>query len=85
MSLKLPKPEVSKSLIVIDREGGHVSIDHELREKSLQAKASVEELKLPKFESLKFRSKRIDVLGLDDVIWGDMDLSTCTTCHRLIW
>jgi hypothetical protein len=48
VSMKLLKVEVTKSLIAIDHEGGHKSVDRELREKVLQEKASVEELKLPK-------------------------------------
>jgi hypothetical protein len=44
-SLKLSKPEEPKSLIAINREGGHASIDKELREKM-----SVEELRFPKAE-----------------------------------
>jgi hypothetical protein len=47
MSLKLSNPEVSKSLIAIDREGGHASVDCELWGKALLEKESVEELKLP--------------------------------------
>jgi hypothetical protein len=35
VSLKLPKPEVPKSLIAIDHEGGHASVDHEIWEKVL--------------------------------------------------
>ena len=54
VSLKLSKPDVSKSLIVVDREGGHASVDRKLREKALRAKASVEELKLPKPEEPKW-------------------------------
>jgi hypothetical protein len=54
VSLKLPKPEVSKSLIVVDHEGGHVSVDRELWGKALWEKASVEELKLPKPEEPKW-------------------------------
>jgi hypothetical protein len=54
VSLKLLNPEVLKSLIVIDCGGGHASVDHELREKVLQKKVSVEELKLPKPEELKW-------------------------------
>ena len=59
MSLKLLKPEVLKSLIVIDREGGHALVDRELWEEALWAKVSVEELKLskskaPKLEELKW-------------------------------
>jgi hypothetical protein len=38
VSLKLPKAEVSKSLIVIDHEGGHASVDRELWEKALGKK-----------------------------------------------
>jgi hypothetical protein len=53
VSLKLSKPDVSKSLIVVDREGGHASVDRKLREKALRAKASVEELKLPKSKAPK--------------------------------
>jgi hypothetical protein len=48
--LKFLKAEVSKSLIAVDRAGGHVSVDRELWEKALREKASVEELKLPKLE-----------------------------------
>jgi hypothetical protein len=55
VSLKLLKLEVLKSLIVVDHEGKHASIDHELWEKALQAKASIEELKLPKSEVLKMK------------------------------
>jgi hypothetical protein len=38
VSMKLPKDKVSKSLIAIDHEGGHVSVDRELREKAVQEK-----------------------------------------------
>jgi hypothetical protein len=48
--LKLPKAEVSKPFIVIDREGGHASVDRELWEKEIHAKVSVDDLKLPKPE-----------------------------------
>ena len=48
MSLKLSKLEVSKSLIAIDCEGGHTSVDRELWEKALWEKVSIEDLKLPK-------------------------------------
>jgi hypothetical protein len=51
MSLKLPKAEVLKSLLVVDHEGGHMSVDRELWEKALQEKVSVEELKLSNFEA----------------------------------
>jgi hypothetical protein len=54
VSLKLLNPKVSKSLIVIHHEGGHKSVDCEFQEKALQAKASVEELKLPKPEESKW-------------------------------
>ena len=54
VSLKLPKPKVSKSLIAIDHEGGHTWVDSELREKALREKASVEELKLLKPEEPKW-------------------------------
>jgi hypothetical protein len=53
VSLKLSKPKVSKSLIAIDREGGHALVDHELQEKALWAKTSVEELRLTKSEASK--------------------------------
>jgi hypothetical protein len=35
VSLKLPKPEVPKSRITVDREGGHTSVDRELQGKAL--------------------------------------------------
>jgi hypothetical protein len=53
VSLKLPKSKVLKPLIVVDREGGHASVDRELWEKALQEKMSVEDLKLSKFKALK--------------------------------
>jgi hypothetical protein len=53
VSLKLPKPEVPKSLRTVDHEGRHASVDRELQGTSLQEKASVEELKLPKSDALK--------------------------------
>jgi hypothetical protein len=53
VSLKLLNPKVSKSLITVDREGGHTLVDHELGVKELWAKVSVEDLKLPKSEALK--------------------------------
>jgi hypothetical protein len=53
VSLKLLKPEVPKSLIVVDREGGHASVDRELQGKALQEKVSIEELKLLNFEASK--------------------------------
>jgi hypothetical protein len=52
--LKLPKTEESKSFIVVDREGGHASIDCVLRVKELQIKESIEELRLSKTEVLKW-------------------------------
>jgi hypothetical protein len=56
--LKLLNPEVSKSLIVIDHEGGHVLVERELWGKALWAKASVEELKLLKSEALKIEETK---------------------------
>jgi hypothetical protein len=58
---------VPKSLITIDREGGHASVDRELWAKVLRAKASVEELKLPKPEVPK--SRRAEVVSHEDVTW----------------
>jgi hypothetical protein len=45
---------VLKSLIVIDCEGGHASVDRELWEKVLWAKVSIEELKLLKLKEPKW-------------------------------
>jgi hypothetical protein len=53
VSLKLLKPKVLKSLIVIDHEGGHASVDRELQGKALQEKTNIEELKLPKPKEMK--------------------------------
>jgi hypothetical protein len=52
--LKLPKPEESKSLIAVDREGGRASIDCVLQVKELQKKEIIEELILPKVEVPKW-------------------------------
>jgi hypothetical protein len=53
VSFKLPKAEVSKPLLVVDREGGHELVDHELWEKALRVKESIEELKLSMSEAPK--------------------------------
>jgi hypothetical protein len=58
---------VTKSLITIDYEGGHASVERELRAKALWAKASIEELKLPKPEVLN--SRRAEVVSHEDVTW----------------
>jgi hypothetical protein len=47
-SLKFMKPEESKSLIVIDREGGHTSVDYELWVKSFWEETIMERLILSK-------------------------------------
>jgi hypothetical protein len=54
VSLKFLKLEVSKSLIVIDHERAHPSVDRELREKVLWEKANVEELKLSNPKEMKW-------------------------------
>ena len=66
-SVETPKPEDLKSLIVVDREGGHTSTDCVLWVKSLQTKASIEELRLMKDEVLKW-TRAIDLKWMHDAI-----------------
>jgi hypothetical protein len=64
-SVETPEPEELKSLIVVDREGGHASTDCVLWVKSLQTKASIEELRLPKDEVSKW-TRAIDLKWMCD-------------------
>jgi hypothetical protein len=48
---KLPK---SQSRLQPSDCEGHASVDHELQEKALQEKESIEELKLPKPKEMKW-------------------------------
>jgi hypothetical protein len=67
VSLKLPKPEVSKSLIVIDHEGGHALVDRELWEKALQGKNERRGVETPEVRSSEAR--RAEVVSHDDITW----------------
>jgi hypothetical protein len=60
VSLKLLKPEVLKSLIVIDCEGGHVSVDRELLGKSALGKSERRGVETPK-------ARRAEVVSHDDI------------------
>jgi hypothetical protein len=62
VSLKLPKPEVSKSLIVIDREGGHASVDRELQGESAPGKSERRGVETPE-------ARRAEVVSHDDITW----------------
>jgi hypothetical protein len=62
VSLKLSKTEVSKSLIVVDREGGHASVDHELRGKSAPRKSESGGVETPE-------TQRAEVVSHDDITW----------------
>jgi hypothetical protein len=62
VSLKLPKPEVLKSLIAIDRKGGHVSVDREGRGKSALGKSERRGVETPE-------SQRAEVVSHDDITW----------------
>jgi hypothetical protein len=65
VSVETPEPEEPKSLIVVDREGGHASIDCVLWVKLLQTKESIEELRLPKAEVSKW-TRAIDLKWMHD-------------------